>query len=406
MANDFTGDSNCVALWRFEDGALTTDTIGTNTLTNNGGVVSNQVDFKEGAASADFEAGSTQYMSITDANLDANFPLKNGDVVKTFSICARFQIESYAGFPKLYSKWDSTLDKRSFQIVVSNTGLLQVYFGVAAGAGNEKVYEDVTLVTGRFYHLGFTYDNADKGWKLVVWDDTGQVKVINTSGTSANRPNIEDASVVIGGGVNDGSPSSTWDGEIDEVLVFKDVLSTGEIDQIRAGTYSSGTITELEDVRLNLSAYYQDLSDLAAWLKAHDGLEFEDLPTILAAFLQDTEDLPAHLSAYHQDLEGIMLNLQTWAWSIDDVKTELETQGLSLSDLTAAFAASGWRLGDIETFLAATDAIVRKDLAAMLWATDGIVTDDFPVYLCAIAFVPAFRSITAQRLTSVVSEVA
>ena len=34
MANDFSSDSNCVALWRFESGALTADSIGTNTLTN------------------------------------------------------------------------------------------------------------------------------------------------------------------------------------------------------------------------------------------------------------------------------------------------------------------------------------------------------------------------------------
>ena len=36
MANDFSGDNSCKALWSFESGALTTDSKSTNTLTNNG----------------------------------------------------------------------------------------------------------------------------------------------------------------------------------------------------------------------------------------------------------------------------------------------------------------------------------------------------------------------------------
>lgn len=31
MANNFTADPNCKALWRFENGALTVDSKGTNT---------------------------------------------------------------------------------------------------------------------------------------------------------------------------------------------------------------------------------------------------------------------------------------------------------------------------------------------------------------------------------------
>ena len=55
MANDFTNDANCKALWNFDDGALTTDSKGTNTLTNSG-VTADTVDFKEGNASGDFKA--------------------------------------------------------------------------------------------------------------------------------------------------------------------------------------------------------------------------------------------------------------------------------------------------------------------------------------------------------------
>ena len=366
----------------------------------------NLVDFKEGAASADFEGSSSQYMSITDANLDAVFPLKSGDSNKKISVCGRFQRESTSTWQGLFSKFD-TNGLRSFSIgIEANNGNFVVMIGHTNGTATEFLYRAGALVIGRFYHYGVTFQDSDKSWKVVVWDDTAQSKIINASGTATNNISVGTALVGIGARIfNSGTPVQFMDGEIDEVPVFKDILTTGEIDQIRAGIYSVGGVS-LEDVRLNLSAFHQDLSDLSTWLRAHDGLEFEDLPALLAAFLQDTDDLPAHLSAGYQDLEGIMLNLQTWAWSIDDVRTALETQGLSLSDLPAAFVAGGWGLGDIMTFLTATDAIVRKDLTALLWATDGIITDDFSVYLSAIGLVPAFRSITAQRLTSVVTEVA
>lgn len=47
MANDFTGDA--VALWRFEDGALGTNSIGNNDLTS----------AAAGSASADAKEGSS-----------------------------------------------------------------------------------------------------------------------------------------------------------------------------------------------------------------------------------------------------------------------------------------------------------------------------------------------------------
>jgi len=51
--NHFASDTNCVALWRFEPGQLTVDSIGTNTLENHG-VQADTADYREGDASAKF----------------------------------------------------------------------------------------------------------------------------------------------------------------------------------------------------------------------------------------------------------------------------------------------------------------------------------------------------------------
>lgn len=420
MANDFSNDPNCVALWRFESGALTMDSKGSNTLTDANTVQESTGDYKEGSCAADLEGSNNEFLFINDADVDSGFPLKIGDSTKKISVCGWFKMESFTGFHAVYSKFDNTANKRSLILFLYNTDFY-VQIGYNGGASAETLYNGGTIQTGRWYHFGFTFDDSDKSWKLVIWDDTAGSKIIDTSGTATNNIHVDDAPVGIGCSFSGGSGGSNqFDGLIDEVPVFKDILATAEIDEIRQGVYNvSGETTELVDVSLNLSAYhqdmedlaaalsayYQDLEDFAAWLRAHDGLEFEDFKTLLAAYDLDLTDLPTALSAYHQDLEDFATHLQTWAWRTDDVKTLLSTQGLSLNDLPAHLRAVAYRYEDVQTFLKAVDSTVLTDLAAYLAATDGTVLDDVKLYLAAIALVPAYRAVTAQRLTSVISEV-
>ena len=108
MANDFSGDPNCVALWRFENGALIADSIGSNTLTDVNTVGTDTSDFKEGAACADFERSSLEYFYINDANLDSDYPFKSGDTNKKISFCEWFKLESTGILQFLYAKANNT----------------------------------------------------------------------------------------------------------------------------------------------------------------------------------------------------------------------------------------------------------------------------------------------------------
>ncbi len=85
------------ALWSLDNGALTTDSIGTNTLTDNNTVGTDTVNYKEGDASADFESSNSEYLSITDANLDSGFPLKSGES-GTFSVTFWYKAESQGAY--------------------------------------------------------------------------------------------------------------------------------------------------------------------------------------------------------------------------------------------------------------------------------------------------------------------
>lgn len=240
-ANDFSGDTNCVAVWNFEDGALTTDSKGTNTLTNDGGE-SDLVNFKQGSASVDLELSETDYLYINDADLDAGFPLKDGDTNKKISVCFWIKPESWPGISSqmsLFAKY-STSGLRSFYINAYNdTGdmFVRLTIGYSEGNKGETVAEaNVNIDTlDVWYHITVTFQDSDKSWRIRVWDeDEGEIG--ETTGYTTNNINVETAPVTIGTYAN----LALWfDGIIDELVVFNDILTTDEIDEIWAGTYGA-----------------------------------------------------------------------------------------------------------------------------------------------------------------------
>jgi hypothetical protein len=235
LANDFTNDSNCVALWRFESGTLTTDSIGGNTLTNVNAVSNNTSSYKEGSACAEFAGGATQqHLKILDADLDSGFPLKSGDTTKKISVCAWFKSDT-STFETVFSSRDYD-NLNSFSFTFHGTHNLAI--GYNNGADSEVLSSGTTINTGTWYHVGFTFDNADKSWKLIVWNDSTGSKVIDASGTATNNISATTAPFAIGCLFNSGALSQGFDGLIDEVVVFKDILTESEIDAIRGGTYS------------------------------------------------------------------------------------------------------------------------------------------------------------------------
>jgi len=209
------------------------------------------------------------------------------------------------------------------------------------------------------------------------------------------------------------------DGKTVAVFGWTRVLTADEHRWIAAEPYcmmmapkSKGTVvplqldTELVDFRLNLSTVAYDLKDLATWLRAHDGIEYEDLQTLLAAYLQDTEDLPTYLTTLSQDFEDLMTRLQTWAWRTEDLPAFLKTLSLSLDDFKTALNVAGYDLSDLATFLSTASPTVLADLMTYFSATDGVARSDLATYLSAISLIPAHRAVMAQRLTGVISEVA
>jgi hypothetical protein len=243
MANDFSGDPNCVALWKFDNNAL--DSKGGNDLTPVNSPAYDSGDKKEGTHCIDLEDSSNQYCTIADAALDAGFPGKNGTSEQSFCICAWIKAESFPTTNTgIITKYVWTGDARSYALIVDTSGNLHFWLGYNGGISVTILTFDTALSTGKWYHIALSYDSSDNGMKIRVWDgDAGALLDSNKEGTAGGDMSPDTAPLEVGR-VNE-STSWCFDGKIDEVVIFDKVLSDNDIDSIRAGTYSAG-VTEKE----------------------------------------------------------------------------------------------------------------------------------------------------------------
>jgi len=235
MANDFSGDTHCKALWRFESGALGTDSKGTNTLTPVITPAEDLVDFKEGACCVDFERNDHDRLGADDADLDAGFPLKSGDANKKISICFWFKAEGSVAATFLFAKYQVTAGDKTFAIFHNADSSIMIRMGHTDGDTTEDSTASAVTTDTQWYHVGITWQDSDKAYRIRIWDDTASENFEDTTGNFTNNIVIGDAALGIGDSYT--TYISTFDGRLDEMVVFDDILTTDEIDKIRAGIY-------------------------------------------------------------------------------------------------------------------------------------------------------------------------
>jgi hypothetical protein len=251
--NNVYTDPCCKALWRFERNAMLVDSVSTNTLTMTGTPVIDIADYKEGGSSVDFEyTGSTQYLSITDANLSAGFPLKNGDTSKKFTWCFWMKQESQALSPSyLISKYHNT-GKRSFSIQ-SYSNKIQAYWGYSNGTLSETVTTNLSIVNGEWYHIGVAVDGIAKTFYIRIFRASNSA-ITTYSHTQTNELAVRDAAFRIAN--RDGDTTYRYDGKLDEVVIFNSVLSPTSIDAIRGFAFHAALYSApLLDLQSTVVAY-------------------------------------------------------------------------------------------------------------------------------------------------------
>ncbi len=231
MPNDFSGDSHCKALWNLESGALITDSKGSNTMTNYG-VDEDTSDYKEGSCSGEWVRANTDRMSITDADLDSGFPLKSGESNKSFSFAFWFKTKTFN--ENFIIQKSQAANTYCFRIVID--AFWRIKLQISPNGINFNNYIHASSINANiWYHIGVTYNNNTGNYRIRIWDDNaGAIIGVDKTGVASDI-NISGANFGLGF-----SNSSTINGNLDEVVVFDDILSIADIDAIRAGTYSVG----------------------------------------------------------------------------------------------------------------------------------------------------------------------
>jgi len=233
MLIDLMASRDCVALYRFEKGFLTHDSIGKNTLTAYNDPVADTVNFKEGESAIDFEESSNQWLAISNADLSDNFLGKGS---RSGTILFWMRPES-AKFSILCKKFNISY-QRSFAIFTNKDeplNTVKLLFLLYRKATNDYYAFDSNLIcdAAHWYHIALTLEevNGKTNYRLRVYDDTaGALLDDDKTGTWDYILNLGTSDFMIGGR---GEASSMYDGIIDDFAVYDRALSVDEIDFIR-----------------------------------------------------------------------------------------------------------------------------------------------------------------------------
>jgi len=256
--NDVLTDPGLQAYWDFEDipGSLVDEknsttlqaipaggipAVGTNGLWRKS--------WEKGASLARGVTGTgmNNYFSITDANLQAGFPFKNGDTTKLISVTFWIKPESRFPGPRyIFGKWYNPAGStRSFALVL-NENRLYFYYAKSGDSYTATLRNTaIDILPGEWYHVSCALDGVGKTLYIKVVkasDGSVQTDIANVFTPLAYAVNVTTVALYIGN-QDYGStayPTRDWlnfHGLIDEVAVFAEKVDEAKMDSIRAGGY-------------------------------------------------------------------------------------------------------------------------------------------------------------------------
>lgn len=225
---NFLNDADCVAVYNFESGAVTTNSCagGGNTLTNNNSVSATATNAKWGSSAGDFN-GTNQYLSCTDAScagLDFNGATQkatylawvNADVLNDFNVHTIVR-----------KAQDSSIQNVYLRFVGAPTGQLAFTRWANDNTLVGPTQYGTALTAGTTYFVAGVVD-ADTQTLYIL---QGNSTLITTT-TTAAPPGIRNGGdpFLIGATQNSsGVPNGFFDGRLDAVGIFKRALSLSEI---------------------------------------------------------------------------------------------------------------------------------------------------------------------------------
>lgn len=250
-ANVFTEDPNCKLVMRFEKADLDDDAMDNHaTISTTGSPAADETDYAEGSASCYFATAGSDYFSITDADLCAGFPFKNGDTTKKISVCFWLYLPTADDLALNSSRylWEKGTDgKFSIRLAMrrDSTGRFFIFSAFADGAWRSMYlvkangYDLPKIALDTWHHVTVTYDAVNRVLGCDLWNGTSTTSASETFPTSEYTTQVSNGPFKI---------AYTWQGNLDEFCVFNDLLSSEDANQIRQGVYGASANTYYCDI--------------------------------------------------------------------------------------------------------------------------------------------------------------
>jgi len=243
--NDFSNDSSVYGVYNFESGALTDDSSAQGTAqdftASANAPDSDTSNYKQGAGSADYDDSVPEYHYRTDANLATGHPFKSSTGEHDFSVCYWVRKNSgNTGTTYAVSKYD-TNSERTYGHAFLDSDYLVIIHGYNSGDSfGYAINTEHAFVTDRWYWIFATYTASTDVHTVKVWDDNSGSYVVDTSGDSSSEGDmtVGSAPFAVGGRFATGSAAGSFDGKVDELVVFDRVISETEADYIRTHRYN------------------------------------------------------------------------------------------------------------------------------------------------------------------------
>lgn len=209
---------NLVSYWKLDSGALTTDSAGSNTLTNNNTVGEGTA--KLGTASADFGSSNT----------NKSFNVPNLGISGATSRTIACWIKTSANQGTIFSSGVNSADTAfHFGVGLSGTNNGKMEVSTWSGTG---VISPNTIHDGNWHHVACTYNGGvANATNIKIYIDGIDSEATGGSGFAQNTTNSN-----YGIGYLRVSNSAYFSGMIDEVGVWSRALSSTEV----AYLYNSG----------------------------------------------------------------------------------------------------------------------------------------------------------------------
>ncbi|MHC4160231.1 MAG: LamG domain-containing protein [Planctomycetota bacterium] len=233
--NNFSSDANCVSVYNFESGALTTDSKGSDTLSSYGDPTADGTNYKQGAASVLLD-GTGDYYDIADTSLSSGHPLKSATGEGDWSIAYWVRPNETGTIGFLWTKYRAASGDRSFAHLFAGGNDLLSRWGYNSGDSFNDYDTGKDRVVNMWYHVCQTFTASNDNLFVRVWDDDGETETDYGPTALSNTPYWgSDMPFVIGA---DGQGGYDISANIDELVFFDDVLTPTQCTAIRQGSYS------------------------------------------------------------------------------------------------------------------------------------------------------------------------